>query len=173
MQIQFDKTQIADYIERKLEDAHLLTALADLKREFDFNPFDDDQDAYRGPWQELRHNSELVMQVISRAIFLVEMITLDGISLTNPQKREVVKQVLDDALRLPWYLEPLDGPLIGMLVDSGVVALTAIGWVQEIGGQSLSAKAAKTEVATELLAKDAAKDSVKARARRLAEACPR
>lgn len=166
--IQFDKTQIANYIEQKLEDAQLLTAIAALKRDFDFNPFNDDQDAYRGPWAEIRHNSELIMAVLSRAILLVEMITFDGISLTNPQKREVVKQVLDDCLRLPWYLEPLDGPLIGILVDSGVVAMNAIGWVQEIGGQSLDAKIVRLEVGGQLLSKSEAKDAVAARARRLA-----
>ncbi len=167
MEIQFDKTQIANYIEQKLEDAQLLTAIAALKRDFDFNPFNDDQDAFRGPWQEIRHNSELIMAVLSRSILLVEMITFDGISLNNPQKREVVKQVLDDCIRLPWYAEPLDGPLIGILVDSGVVAMNAIGWVQEIGGLTTDTKAAKIEIAGEVVTKDEAKDAVQARANRL------
>ena len=36
---------------------------------------------------------------------------------TGAEKRAYVVQRLDDMLPLPWYLEALDGPAIGVLVD--------------------------------------------------------
>lgn len=36
---------------------------------------------------------------------------------TGTQKREYVVRKLDEAVRLPWWLEPFDAPLFGLLVD--------------------------------------------------------
>lgn len=36
---------------------------------------------------------------------------------TGTEKRAYVVARLDDMVRLPWYLEPFDGPAFGLLVD--------------------------------------------------------
>ncbi|MBR4401338.1 MAG: hypothetical protein IKT09_06535 [Synergistes sp.] len=36
---------------------------------------------------------------------------------TGMEKRAYVVKRLDEIVRLPWYLEPFDGPAFGMLVD--------------------------------------------------------
>lgn len=36
---------------------------------------------------------------------------------TGMEKRAYVVQRLDDMVKLPWYLEPFDGPAFGLLVD--------------------------------------------------------
>lgn len=36
---------------------------------------------------------------------------------TGMEKRAYVVKRLDDIVKLPWYLEPFDGPVFGMLVD--------------------------------------------------------
>lgn len=36
---------------------------------------------------------------------------------TGAEKRAYVVQRLDDMVRLPWFLEPFDGPAFGLLVD--------------------------------------------------------
>jgi len=174
MSVQFDKTQIVDYLERKLEESGLLAAITAAKA-LDWNPFDDDGDQYVGAWAEMRHNADLILGVARGAILLAEQIVVDGKSLTNPQKRDAVVAVLDDCVRLPWYAEPFDGIAIGLLVDSGVAAFNALGWVQEIpaGGPAADAKATPVEVRPLLLDRPAAGDSIAARTKRLRDSSRR
>lgn len=173
MDVQFDKTQVVDYIERRLEESGLLAAITAAKA-IDWNPFDNDGDEYVGAWAEMRHNCDLILGVARGAILLAEQVVIDGKSLTNPQKRDAVVQVLDDVVRLPWYAEPFDGIAIGLLVDSGVAAFNALGWVQEIpDAGTADAKAVKVEVKPLLLEPQQAKVAVEARARRLKDSSRR
>lgn len=173
MDVTFDKTQVVEYIERTLEDSGVLAAIGAAKA-LDWNPFNDDGDEYVGPWQEMRHNCDLILDVARAAILLAETIVIDGRSLTNPQKRDAVVQVLDDCIRLPWYAEPFDGIAIGLLVDSGVAAFNALGWVQEIPGEGQSdAKAVKVEARPLLLDQVQARVAVVARARRIKDSSRR
>ena len=44
---------------------------------------------------------------------------------TGAEKRAAVVAKLDDLLPLPWFLEWMDGPLIGWLVDKACALLNA------------------------------------------------
>jgi len=173
MKTEFNKDQIVDYIERKLDDSGLLAAITAAKA-LDWNPFDDDGDEYVGAWAEMRHNADLILGVARGAILLAEQIVIDGRSLTNPQKRDAVVAVLDDCIRLPWYAEPFDGIAIGLLVDSGVAAFNALGWVQEIPGLGeVDAKGAKVDVGPLLLSPKSAPGSKSDRIKRLRDSSRR
>ena len=98
----------------------------------DWNPFNEDGDEYVGAFQELNHNWNLIFDVAQKAAAVAERIVVDGASLTDPQKHKVVVQVLDDCIRLPFYAEPFDGPILDVLVKSAVKALRAIQWGIEL-----------------------------------------
>lgn len=170
--VEFDLDQIAGYVYGRIEDSGMVEKLDKLKAEFDANPFDEDDDEWEGPWAEFRHNIELVVDVGMAAVHFAELITIDGISLNNPQKHKVVCQVLDDAIRLPWYAEPFDGPAINMVVTSFVTAMNSIGWIREImdGGATMTvdAKATNVEVADALRGIEVAKVHAARKRRRLA-----
>ena len=151
--IQVDLHQVSGYIFGVLRDEGFTEKIDALKREFDFNPFNQDDDAYVGPWDEIRHNGALLGDVVTAAIHVAERITIDGISLNDAQKHAAVVQALDDMIRLPWYAEPFDGTVFNMAVTAGVRAMNAVGWIREImGGGSTStrvnATADKLEVGT-------------------------
>ena len=151
MTVEFELDQIAAYLYDRINESGLIEKVDKLKAEFDLNPFNTDEDEWVGPWQEFRHNVELLVEVGMGAIHFAELITIDGISLNSAQKHEAVCQVLDDALRLPWYAEPFDGPAINMVVTSLVTAMNSMGWIREIiEGDALmtvDAKAVNLEVA--------------------------
>jgi hypothetical protein len=94
----------------------------------DWNPFDDDADEYVGVFAEINHNFALIWDVAQKAAAVAERIVVDGASLSDPQKHKVVVQVIDDLIRLPFYAEPFDGPVIDVLVKSAVKMLRAIQW---------------------------------------------
>lgn len=148
MKIEFELDQIAAYLYGRIEESGMVEKIDKLKAEFDANPFNTDEDEWVGPWQEFRHNVELLVDVGMAAIHFAELVTIDGISLNKAQKHEAVCQVLDDALRLPWYAEPFDGPAINMVVTSLVTAMNSMGWIREIieGGTTLTVDAKSTDV---------------------------
>ncbi len=98
----------------------------------DWNPFDEDADEYVGVFGELNHNFSLVFDVAQKAAAVVQRIVVDGASLSDPQKHKVVVQVLDDLIRLPFYAEPFDGPVLDVLVKSAVKLLRAVNWGIEL-----------------------------------------
>lgn len=168
--VEFELDQIAAYIFGRLNESGVVDSIHKLRTEFDLNPFDKDDDEYVGPWAEFRHNIDLIVEVAKDAVHLAELIVVDGISLTSAQKHEAVVKVLDDALRLPWYAEPFDGPAINIIVATVVKFFNGLGWVREIveGGVELTMDAAvqNLEVATQLRSIEVAKVEA-ARQRRL------
>jgi hypothetical protein len=109
----------------------------------DWNPFDEDGDEHVGPWNEIKHNFKLVADVAMEAVMCLERANIAGEGLTDPQKHAVAVQVLDDILRLPWYLEPFDNIALDMLVSTAVAGLKGLGWVSK--GISGSEKVDMTE----------------------------
>ena len=151
--IQVDLHQVSGYIFGVLRDEGFIEKLDVLKREFDFNPFNQDADEYVGPWDEIRHDGSLLADVVAAAVHVAERITIDGYSLNNAEKHAAVVQVLDDVFRLPWYAEPFDGPFLNMAVTAGVRIMNGIGWIREIFGggstsERINATAQKIEVGT-------------------------
>lgn len=45
---------------------------------------------------------------------------------SSAEKRRYVVARLDDMVKLPWYLEPFDGPLFGLLVDMACEKLNLV-----------------------------------------------
>lgn len=101
-------------------------------RGIDWNPFDEDGDEYDGAFAEIHHNWELVWNVVLQAVAVTERIIVDGASLSNAQKHKVVVGILDDIVRLPWYAEPFDGPVLDALVKAAVKFLKAVNWGIEL-----------------------------------------
>ena len=96
----------------------------------DWNPFNEDGDQYVGPWEEIKHNFKLVGDTAMEIVLCLERATIAGETLTDPQKHAVAVQVLDDIIRLPWYLEPFDGIALDMVVTTAVMALKGLGWTR-------------------------------------------
>lgn len=62
--------------------------------------------------------------IIKEAVHLVEKLAADFGELGTPtgrEKRDAVVGFLDGVIELPFFLEPIDGPVIGQMVD-GLVA---------------------------------------------------
>ena len=125
--IEFDPDEVIDYLYEQLQIGGLLEKVSDLKR-VDFNPFDEDGDEYVGVFQEMGHNCDLIWSATLALVRSAEALVVGGISLTSPEKHKVVVKALDRAIRLPWYAEPFDGPLLDVLVTIAVTQFNRIGW---------------------------------------------
>jgi hypothetical protein len=101
-----------------------MTALGGI----DWNPFDEDGDEYESIWSEMQHNFSLVWQATDALVFTAERIVVNGIELSAPEKHRAVVAALDRAIRLPWYAEPFDGPLLDMIVVGAVNKWNSIDW---------------------------------------------
>jgi len=117
MSIKIEPKEVADFLFEYLDLADLRDKYTGLK-EFDWNPFDEDDDDYETPWEEIKHNWDILWEVIIAFAATVERITVGGYELTNREKHKVVKEALDRAINLPWYLEPFDGIVLDMLIKS-------------------------------------------------------
>lgn len=125
--MEFDYKQLARLVWNQLQLDEVKDSVVAL-RGIDWNPFDDDGDEYVGVFQEINHNFSLIFDVAQKAAAVAQRIVVDGASLSDPQKHKVVVQVIDDLIRLPFYAEPFDGPVIDVLVKSAVKMLRAIQW---------------------------------------------
>jgi hypothetical protein len=125
--VTFDHKQLARLVWDQLKLSEVRDSVVALKG-LDWNPFDDDGDEYVGIFAEINHNFSLVFDVAQQAAAVAQRIVVDGASLSDPQKHRVVVQVLDDLIRLPFYAEPFDGPVIDVLVKSAVKMLRAVNW---------------------------------------------
>jgi hypothetical protein len=123
----FDHKQLALLVWDQLNLSELRDSVVALKG-IDWNPFDDDEDEYAGIFSEINHNFSLIFDVAQKAAAVTQRIVVDGAVLSDPQKHKVVVQVLDDLIRLPFYAEPFDGPVIDVLVKSAVKMLRAVNW---------------------------------------------
>jgi len=132
-EVVIDKDKLREYVAQTLNTAELSQQLGKLK-DIDWNPFDEDGDEYVGLWAEMKHNWDVVWTFLLYACSLAENLVVDGLSLEAPQKHDLVVGALDDVIHLNWYLEPFDGPALGMLVKAAVSFLNKVGWGDEIEG---------------------------------------
>ncbi len=133
MKVEFDYKEIADFLEDFLEIPHIVEKLERLKDEFDWNPFDEDQDAYVGVFAEVSHNADLVWDLTCAVCNTLEAVVVGGLSLTSQEKHRAAKEALDRAIRLPWYAEPFDGPMIDLMIGFAVRHLNSVGWTTPEG----------------------------------------
>lgn len=147
--IVFDKdalTRVSAAIYEAIDGPEFIEKVRALKKNIDWNPFNEDGDEFVGPWAEIRQNFKLVGDVALAAVHCAERIVVEGRELSAPQKHAACVQALDDILRLPWYLEPLDGPVLDMVVSTAVAGLNGIAWLR--GGTD--AKADKIDMTQKL-----------------------
>lgn len=126
-EITFNKDEIVQFLVDRLEIGEIRESIRGLKG-IDWNPFDDDGDEYVTVWEELRHNWDLISDVAEQLVRSVEFLVVDGQSLSSEQKHDAVVAALDKAIRVPWYVEPFDGLLIGLLVNVIVRQFNKINW---------------------------------------------
>lgn len=79
-------------------------------------------------WKTLIPTIKLVAAVAEQTV-------VNSQKLTGSEKRNAVVKVIDDLLKLPFYLEALDGFLIGLLVDMAISAWNDFShdWLAKLG----------------------------------------
>jgi hypothetical protein len=127
MDISFDEKEIVSTLMNYAEIPALNLKLRALKG-IDWNPFDEDGDKYIGIFDELRHNYDLIWDAAKAFVNTAERLVVGGESLTNVQKHKVVCDALDRAIRVPFFLEPFDDILIGVVVTGAVKWFNSLGW---------------------------------------------
>lgn len=87
---------------------------------FDLWPFDDDGDEFLTAFDEMRNNANIICDAALATIAMVERAFIGVAELENPQKHAIVREILDDAIKLPFYAEWADGPIIDLLISFAV-----------------------------------------------------
>jgi len=65
----------------------------------------------------------VAVSIAMEAVVAVERLVADMAEITTPtgkEKREAVIKFIDDTVSLPFYLEPLDGIVVGIVIDAVV-----------------------------------------------------
>lgn len=83
-----------------------------------------------------------VVALVGEAVKIVETLAADiadvgSGSVTGKEKKDAVVGYLDGVLELPFFLEPLDGPIIGIVVDAIVVWFNvkfSHAWIDKVKG---------------------------------------
>lgn len=131
MRAEINLDEIVDYLTDSLGVEALKEKMGGLSG-IDWNPFDEDGDEYESVWSEMQNNFSLVWQAADALVFTAERIVVGGVSLTAPEKHKSVVEALDRAIRLPWFAEPFDGPLLDMIVVGAVNRWNSIDWFDGI-----------------------------------------
>ena len=74
------------------------------------------------------------MGAIREITRVLQLIVVEGIALSNPQKHKVAKDLIDRAIRLPFWAEPFDGILIDAIIKFAVAQMKLVNWGFEQGG---------------------------------------
>lgn len=129
-----DTKQLKIIVQAVLNDAgfqKVKTSAINLKKGFDINPFNSDSDEYNGLFEENQHNLDLIFDLVTQALMLVRSVVIDGQSLSDPEKHAVAREVLDEVIKLPFYLEWFDGPAIDVVIKFAVKYLNAVNWFSD------------------------------------------
>lgn len=127
MKVTFSEKEVVDAL-LKFADIPTLKLKLSALRGVDWNPFNEDGDAYVGVFGELNHNIDLMWDAALAIANCAERLVIGGIQLTNQQKHKAVVEALDRAIRVPFFLEPFDGILIDILVSGAVKWFNKFGW---------------------------------------------
>lgn len=121
LKIEVDK--LKEFLENELDLLTLKDKARALKKEWDWNPFDKDDDQYTTAWQEFMHNIDLLSEMMEQVVITVEKASKVLGILEGGAKLEAAVQFLDKLIRLPFFLEWLDGPLFRFAISYVVRAL--------------------------------------------------
>jgi len=80
------------------------------------------------------HNAIQVLYFLDKVIALVEAVDLALGNFSSDDKRQAGADILDDLIKLPWYLEPFDNHVAKILIDLGVTRLNKMNpdWVSDL-----------------------------------------
>ena len=134
MKLQVNVDALKSYLESNLKVEDLKISFDNLKKGWDWNPFDDDDDKYKTAWDELRHNVELLHDFCSRVILVVEKGSKVLKITEGGAKLEAAVKFLDEKIKLPFYLEWADDKIFRMVLALLVTNLNkALGknWVDK------------------------------------------
>jgi len=65
-------------------------------------------------------NIDKIGNFVIDTIILVELAAKEVEGLKSKEKLETAVSIIDDAIKLPWYLEFFDGPILKLIVSLGV-----------------------------------------------------
>jgi len=126
--ISFDRNLVKKFIEHLMKKYDVRKLMGEAKRvirALDWNPFKlDDPVKFETAWDETKNNFILIGGFIKKIVDMVELAVEDlEEALSGPEKLEVAVQFLDDVIRLPFYLEWLDKPILRLLLSLIVTQL--------------------------------------------------
>ena len=111
-------------------------------RELNLNPFAQPEDGKPEGWEDLQEARQIVTELIHCGILAIEKLSTDAaqVATKTPSGREkldALVEFLDDCIKLPWYGELADGPILRMII-SGMVAnlnqLLGKDWTDKVPG---------------------------------------
>lgn len=127
MEAKIDLKEIAQVLYDGLDIPELLASMKQLK-DVDAWPFNEDGDQYVGVKAEVQHNWDVVMAFIREIARVLQSLIVNGEGLSNPQKHKIAADMLDRAIRLPFWAEPFDNLLIDMVIKFAVAQMSLINW---------------------------------------------
>jgi hypothetical protein len=106
------------------------------------NPFALDDDGTPEGWDDLKQAREIITELIHFGILAVEKLSTDaaqveGKTLAGREKLDALVEFLDDCIKLPWYAEFADGPILRMIISSTVGELNMLfgkDWAGKVPG---------------------------------------
>lgn len=129
LRVDIQHADIVEFIKSYLELDRPKEKIGRLAREFDWNPFNEDDDEHKGVFGEVHHNMVLISDAAVAVVQTIQ-IAVAGVveDLDDPDKHAIAKAVIDDAIRLPWYAEFLDGPVIDLVLTMAVRTAKMLDW---------------------------------------------
>lgn len=115
--------------------------LAKLK-DLNLNPFSLDDDGTPEGWDDLKQARVIITELIHFGILAVEKLSADAAQVesktpTGKEKLDALVEFLDDCIKLPWYAEIADGPILRMIISSTVGELNILfgkDWASKVPG---------------------------------------
>lgn len=127
MEVKIDLKEIAQVLYDGLDIPELMASIKQLK-DVDAWPFNEDGDQYVGVKAEVQHNWDVVTTFLKEIARVLQSLIVNGQSLSNPQKHKIAADLLDRAIRLPFWAEPFDGLLIDMVIKLVVAQMNLVNW---------------------------------------------
>jgi len=127
--IKVDKDAILEALKRELNLAGVdqkITRLQVLLKTGSFNPFARTTDGTVQGWHNLKEANQLLGEILDYAITAAEKTCADaGAVALGKEKLDAVVKFLDECIKLPFYLELFDGPMIRFAITQIINLLNA------------------------------------------------
>jgi hypothetical protein len=119
------KTAVFSYL-----DIDAIKAKMGVVGDASFNPFKLDANGKPIGFEETVIKAPgMVVEIAKAVCIVIEKIATDAKGvITGGEKKDALVNFLDDCIRLPFFLEPFDGPVIGFIIDK------VIDWLNKTFG---------------------------------------